>query len=371
MTVVLVTGAAGFIGSNLSVALARRNDVEVIEIDRDHSDDDLRRGLARADAVFHLAGVNRPDRVEDYETENVGFTRTVLGHLTSLARKPLFVLASSTQAELENPYGRSKLQAEEAVRAFGRATGSPCCVFRLPGVFGKWCRPNYNSAVATFCYNLARDLPITISDPDHDIELVYIDDVVDALSGLLDGREKGDVDNFYSVASQYRVSLGELAATLRQFAESRQTLQLPDFSDDLVRKLFSTYLSYLPPDSFSYSLQQRSDPRGVLAEFLKSPHLGQVFVSRTGPGITRGNHYHDSKVEKFLVLEGKANIQFRDIRGGEVLEYLIEGAELRVVDIPPGHSHSIENVGSTEMIVLFWANEVLDFDNPDTHHCGV
>ena len=371
MTVALVTGAAGFMGSNLCVALARRGDVEVIGIDREDSADDLVRGLARADTVFHLAGVNRPERVEDHQTENVGFTQTVLGHLVSLDRRPLFVLASSTQAELDNPYGRSKLQAEEAVRAFGSATGSLTSVFRFPGVFGKWCRPNYNSVVATFCHNLARDLPITISDPDRDIELVYIDDVVHALSELVNGQPTREFGDYYPIDPRYRISLGELATTLRGFAKARETLRLPDLSDDLVRKLYSTYLSYLPPDSFSYSLEQRADPRGVLAEFLKSPQLGQVFVSRTRPGITRGNHYHDSKVEKFLVLDGSAKIQFRDIRGDEVLEYLVKGTDFSVVDIPPGYSHSIENVGTTEMIVLFWANEVFDQANPDAYHYGV
>jgi UDP-2-acetamido-2,6-beta-L-arabino-hexul-4-ose reductase len=345
--------------------------VEVIGIDREDSADDLIRGLARADAVFHLAGVNRPDREEDHHRENVGFTQTVLDHLASLDRKPLFVLASSTQAELDNPYGRSKLAAEAAVRAFGSEAGSPTCVFRFPGVFGKWCRPNYNSVVATFCHNLARDLPISISDPECDIELVYIDDVVHTLSELLNGQPATEFGDNYSMDPRYRISLGELAATLHGFAKGRKTLHLPDLSNDLVRKLYSTYLSYLPPDSFSYSLEQRADPRGVLAEFLKSPQLGQVFVSRTEPGVTRGNHYHDSKVEKFLVLDGSAKIQFRDIRGDEVLEYQVKGTDFCVVDIPPGYSHSIENVGTTEMIVLFWANEVFDQASPDAYHCGV
>ena len=282
------------------------------------------------------------------------------------SRTPLLVLSSSTQAALDNPYGLSKRQAEDAVFDFGRETGASVFVFRLPGVFGKWCRPNYNSVVATFCHNIARDLPIAISDPAREIELVYIDDVVRAFIGIMDGRLPVSDGKYCLAEPTYRISLGALAETIQGFRDSRVSLALPDMSDPFIRALYATYVSYLPADSFAYALTQRTDPRGELAELLKSPHIGQIFVSRTRPGITRGNHYHDTKVEKFVVLEGDAVIRFRHILGGDVIEYPVSGREFRVVDIPPGYTHSIENVGQNDLIVLFWADEIFDPDIPDT-----
>ena len=245
-------------------------------------------------------------------------------------------------------------------------TGASVFVFRLPGVFGKWCRPNYNSVVATFCHNIARDLPIAISDPAREIELVYIDDVVRAFIDIMDGRLPASEGKYFIAEPTYRISLGVLAKTIQSFRDSRVSLALPDMSDPLIRALYATYVSYLPADTFAYALNQRIDPRGELAELLKSHHIGQIFVSRTRPGITRGNHYHDTKVEKFLVLEGNAMIRFRHIMAGDVIEYPVSGCEFRVVDIPPGYTHSIENVGKTDLIVLFWADEVFNPDMPDT-----
>lgn len=276
-------------------------------------------------------------------------------------------LCSSTQAALDNPYGLSKRQAEEAVFDFGRETGASVFVFRLPGVFGKWCRPNYNSVVATFCHNIACDLPIAISDPAREIELVYIDDVVRAFIGIMDGRLPVSDGQYCLVEPTYRMSLGALAETIQGFRDSRVSLALPDMSDPFTRALYATYVSYLPADSFAYALTQRSDPRGELAELLKSPYIGQIFVSRTRPGITRGHHYHDTKVKKFVVLEGDAVIRFRHILGGDVIEYPISGHEFRVVDIPPGYTHAIENAGQNDLIVLFWADEIFDSDIPDTY----
>lgn len=366
MKTVLVTGANGFIGKNLVVALKRRADVDTIEHDLDSSVGLLEEGLAKADVIYHLAGVNRPERVEEYAEGNYDLTRQICDDLRRLNRTPLLILSSSTQAAMDNPYGLSKRQAEEAVFDFGKKAVASVFVFRLSGVFGKWCRPNYNSVVATFCHNIARDLPFAISDPAREIELVYVDDVVRAFISIIDGRLPVSDGKYFLVEPTYRVSLGTLAEMIKDFRNSRVSLVLPDTSDLFVRALYATYVSYLPADSFAYSLTQRIDHRGELAELLKSFHVGQIFVSRTRPGITRGNHYHDTKVEKFVVLEGDAVIRFRHILGGDVIEYRVSGPEFRVVDIPPGYTHAIENVGQIDLIVLFWADEIFDPDIPDS-----
>lgn len=363
---VLVTGAKGFIGKNLCVAFNRRVDVELIAFDIDSSSRLLEEGLSKADAIIHLAGVNRPERVEEFTEGNFDLTRQICDTLQRLDRRPLLMLSSSMQALLDNPYGVSKRQAEEEVFAFGENTGARIAVFRLPGVFGKWCRPNYNSVVATFCHNIARDLPIKISDPSNEIELVYIDDVVRTFIAALDGVPSVTDEKFCRVQPTYRITLGALADQIHSFRESRVSLAVPDVGDPFVHALYATYISYLPAESFAYALTQRTDPRGELAELLKSPHIGQIFVSRTRPGITRGNHYHDTKVEKFVVLEGNAVIRFRHILAGDVIEYPVSGWEFRVVDIPPGYTHSIENVGPGELVTLFWANQIFDPEAPDT-----
>ena len=366
MKTVLVTGAKGFIGKNLCVAFKRRSDVELIELDIDSPPELLEESLSTVDAIIHLAGVNRPERVEEFTEGNFDLTRQICDTLQRLDRRPFLLLSSSMQALLDNPYGVSKRQAEEEVFAFGEKTGARIAVFRLPGVFGKWCRPNYNSVVATFCHNIARDLPIKISDPSNEIELVYIDDVVRAFIAALDGVPPVTDGKFCRVQPSHRITLGALADQIHRFRESRVSLAVPDVSDPFVHALYATYISYLPTDAFAYALTQRSDPRGELAELLKSPHIGQIFVSRTRPGITRGHHYHDTKVEKFVVLEGDAVIRFRHILGGDVIEYPVTGREFRVVDIPPGYTHSIENVGNIDIVVLFWADEIFDPNIPDT-----
>lgn len=369
-TRVLVTGAKGFIGSNLVVALDRRG-VEVTEIDVDSTPDRLRDGLRGAAAVFHLAGVNRPEREEDFTTGNEGSTRDVCDTLARLGRTPLLVLSSSTQAALDNPYGRSKRAAEEVAQEFARATGAPVRVFRLPGVFGKWCRPNYNSVVATFCHAIAHGEEITISDPAREVELVHVVDVVAAFVGLLDGRDPPVKDGLCVVEPVTRITLGRLAELVRSFRAGRENAEAPPVDCRFTRLLYSTYLSYLPVDRLAYDLAQRTDPRGELAELLRSPAFGQIFVSRTRPGITRGHHYHDAKVEKFVVVEGEAVVRFRSILGHQVVEYPVTGRDFRVVDIPPGYTHSISNLGDGDLVVLFWASEPFDPEHPDTYFCEV
>ncbi|MFZ2360460.1 MAG: NAD-dependent epimerase/dehydratase family protein [Anaerolineae bacterium] len=398
---ILVTGSNGFIGQNLIAWLRRRPEVQVLEFDQEHSLADLAQQLAAADLVYHLAGVNRPQAVEEFRAGNVDLTAQMCELLLQAGRATPIVLSSSIQAGLDNPYGASKREAEQVLADYAARSGAPVAIFRLSNVFGKWCRPNYNSVVATFCHNIARDLPITISDPSREVPLVHVDDVVQAFLEVGEAlrSQKSEVRSqksevrgqaqrvaghsqpfiihhssfiipeslsYYETRPVYTVTLGRLAELIRSFRASRQTLLAPDFGDPFVHKLYGTFLSYLEPDDFAYDLTQRTDPRGSLAEFIKSPGFGQVFVSRTKPGITRGNHFHHSKTEKFLVLEGEAIIRFRHIQSQEVIEYAVRGEDCRVLDIPTGYTHSIENVGLGELVTLFWASEVFDPGRPDT-----
>lgn len=371
----LVTGAKGFIGKNFVVAL-RRAGGEVAEIDVESTPQDLVAGVAGAEVVYHLAGVNRPEHEEEYQDGNVGSLEAVLSaierHLSahSGSKRPFIVLSSSTQAEQDNPYGRTKLAAEKVLSAYAKRTGGPAVIYRLPGVFGKWCRPSYNSVVATFCHNIARDLPITVSDRANVLRLVYVDDVVKSFLNLLGAPQPGGC-HFREIEPIFSTTLGEMADTLQKFRSSRRDLVVPDFANPFIKRLYATYLAYLPDGQFGYALDKKEDPRGALAELLKAPSFGQIFVSRTKPGVTRGNHYHDTKTEKFCVVEGEALVRFRHVQGKEVTAYRVSGHEFRVVDIPPGYTHSIENIGVTDMVVLFWASEPFDSAKPDTYFMEV
>lgn len=365
MKTVLVTGSAGFIGKHVVEALARRPETKIIGYDIGTLAETLDDALRAADVIIHLAGVNRPNNASEFKEGNTDFTAMICSSLGKDDRKPIFVLASSIQAALDNPYGVSKREAEQTVEKWVSTGGGRGIVFRLRNVFGKWCRPNYNSVTATFCHNIAHDLPVSISDSSRELELVYIDDVVAAFMACIDleaspGFEHRDVPTFH------RVTLGELAAKIFLFRTSRQSLVLPSFKDEFTRRLYATFLSYLDGSDFAYRLERREDPRGSLAEFIKSAEFGQLFVSRTKPGITRGNHYHHTKTEKFLVVEGEAIVRFRHIGGGDIIEHQVTGREFTVVDIPPGYTHSIENVGDRELVTLFWASEIFDPQRPDT-----
>lgn len=367
----VVTGASGFIGKHLVEALERRGGLEVRCVSHNSTSAERNSALSDASIVFHLAGVNRPEHEDEFETGNTQFTRGICTTLRELQRRPLIVLTSSTQAALENPYGRSKRGAEQEVEALVSETGAKGVIYRLPNVFGKWCRPNYNSVVATLCHNTARGLPITISDPAREITFVYIDDVIESLLSLLDANLGAGHCCHGEVGTTYTVSLQDLADRITSFPDVRGGLVLPDFSDRLTHCLYATYLSYLPEDEFAYSLEQKTDNRGTLAEFLKSDSLGQIFVSRTRPGAVRGNHVHRTKTEKFFVVEGRGVVRFRHILTGEILEYPVSGQDFRVVDIPPGYAHSIQNVGDSELVVLFWASEIFDPMQPDTYPAEV
>ncbi len=367
MRKVLITGAKGFIGKNLvSTLLTKSANYTLMSIDIDSSSGDLDAALSTADFIFHLAGINRPENEREFQVGNADFTANICDQLLKSKRVIPLLMSSSAQAVLDNPYGVSKRKAEEAVLAYALHSGAHATIYRLKNVFGKWCRPNYNSVVATFCHNIAHDLPVTVSDPCREMELIYIDDIVqDFLQQLEIGESTGVA--YREIEPVYKVTLGGLAELIQSFRQMRKSLYLPDFSGDFARKLYGTYLSYLDAGDFAYDLEQKCDARGCLAEFVKSKPFGQIFVSRTHPGITRGNHYHHTKTEKFLVVEGEAIIRFRPVQGGAILEYRVSGRDLRVVDIPTGYTHSIENVGDSELVTIFWSPEVFNPAHIDTN----
>lgn len=363
---VLVTGAEGFIGRNLCVTLARIPELLVLKYDVRNTTEDLADFANDADFVIHLAGVMRPANPEEHKIENADFTSHLLALLRTTGRRVPVLMTSSIQAALDNPYGASKRMAEDAVFAYGKETGSEVCVYRLTNAFGKWCRPNYNSAVATWCYNIARDLPIQVRDPEASLTLVYVDDVVTEFVSALNGQANHLDDGYCGVPVAHTRTLGQITESLYAFKASRQTLVMPELKEPFERDLYATFLTYMPEDSFRYDLPMKRDDRGWLAEFIKSEAFGQIFVSRTKPGITRGNHWHHTKVEKFLVVEGDAVIRFRHIERKEIFEFKVSGNLLKVVDIPAGYTHTITNAGETEMITLFWASEIFDSQRPDT-----
>lgn len=365
---VLITGARGFIGRNLTPQLRAREGCAVTLFDVDDSRDSLRAGLETADLVYHLAGVNRPPITEEFETGNAGLTRDICEILRELGRAPAIVMSSSVQAALDNPYGVSKRHAEDALREFAALSGARVCIYRLKNVFGKWCKPNYNSVVATFCHNVANELPIQISDPDGEVELVYVDDVVKAFlaEALAHPGSNGPAE-----IPSFKLTLGDLAGRIQSFHDMRLNMLTPDFGVRFNQQLYATYLSFVPDEERRRNLEIKSDQRGGLAEFIKSKHFGQIFISRTRPGVTRGNHYHHTKAEKFFVVEGEGIIRMRHIESPEVMEYRVRGEAFQVIDIPPGYTHSIENAGAREMVTLFWASEIFDPDRPDTYFLPV
>lgn len=373
---ILITGAKGFIGKNLIAELNNikegkaktyrlMTDLTFFEFDTD-TDPALLDGYSKeASFVFHLAGVNRPKDQAEFMEGNFGFTSLLLDTLKKHGNNCPVMLASSIQAELDNPYGVSKKAGEELLLNYGKETGAEVLIYRFPNVFGKWCRPNYNSAVATFCHNIAHDLPIQVNDRSVVMTLVYIDDLVKELISALEGNPYKE-ETFCKVPTEHQCTLGEIVDLIYSFKESRKNLLVPDLSDTFTKKLYSTYLSYLPENHFSYQLKMNTDERGSFTEFLRSPDRGQVSINISKPGITKGQHWHHSKNEKFLVVSGKGMIRFRKINEEKVHEYFVSGDKLEVVDIPVGYTHNIENLGDTDMVTVMWVNEVFDPEHPDT-----
>lgn len=373
----LITGAKGFVGKNLIAQLHNIKDGKVkkdgltseltlYEYDMDTNPELLDLYTKDCDFVFHLAGVNRPRDENEFMEGNFGFTSALLQSLKKNGNKAPVLITSSIQAALDNPYGRSKKAGEDLLLDYGRENRVKTLVYRLPNVFGKWCRPNYNSAVATFCYNIANGLSIQINDPNTDMKLVYIDDVVEEFLRALQGQENRNGD-FCSVPAVHAVKLGEIADLLYSFRESRKTLSVPKLDNPFEKALYSTYLSYLPKDQFSYPLKMNIDERGSFTEMIRTPDRGQFSVNISKPGITKGNHWHHTKNEKFVVVSGKGLIRFRKIGGDEVIDYHVSGENIEVVDIPTGYTHSIVNEGETDLVTFMWCNECFDPDRPDTY----
>lgn len=371
MKKVLVTGSEGFLGRNLCVALERCEDVEVLRFDVQNTEQELRQYVGSVDFIFHLAGVNRPKNENEFVEGNADLTRLLCEVAEKQDSHAPILLSSSTQAEGDNAYGSSKKAAEDALVDYSTRTGVPILIYRFPNLFGKWSRPNYNSVVSTFCYNVTHDLPIQVNDPAHTVTFVYVDDVVDECLRQMrssEDREQRSERYYYEITETYSVSLGHLSGLIKSFRAVRDGEAMPDLSDSFTKKLYATFLSYYESGAFAYPAKMNTDNRGWLFELIKSEQFGQIFVSKTHPGITRGNHGHDTKVEKFCVIQGEGIIRFRHIVTNEIVEYEVSGENIQIVDIPPGYTHSIENIGEMEMITLFWANEIFNPENPDTYY---
>ncbi|MCL2433387.1 MAG: NAD-dependent epimerase/dehydratase family protein [Clostridia bacterium] len=347
---ILVTGAKGFVGKNLCLSLRQNKENAVFEYDIDTPHAELEKWCAECDFVYHLAGVNRPLTEEEFTTGNVGFTTELSGLLKTHKNKAPIVFSSSIQAELDNPYGLSKKAAEDAVKKHA----GPSYIYRLPNLFGKWCRPNYNSVVATFCYNIANGLDININDADKEITLAYIDDVVD----LFINQAKLET---------HTIKLGDLANLILSFKQSRQTLVLPDVQDAFIAKLYATYLAYIPFEDLTYPLDMKTDARGAFAEAFKGGG-GQVSINVQKPGQTKGQHWHHTKNEKFLTVAGSGKIRMRQINQDKIHEYTVTSSYLEIIDIPPGVTHSIVNTGDCDMVTVIWASEIYDSNRPDTFY---
>ena len=374
---ILVTGARGFVGQNLSAALKNIQDGKdkttgvtrelcLMPYDLDTDPKLLDEYCSKADFVFNLAGVNRPKDPAEFMSGNFGFSSTLLETLKKHHNTCPVLLSSSIQAMLDNPYGQSKKAGEELFFTYGRETGAKVLVYRLPNLFGKWCRPNYNSAVATFCYNIAHDLPITVNDRSAQMTLVYIDDLVAEFLRALQGKENREGD-YCRVPVEHKITLGEIVDLLYSFKASREDRSVPDMTDPFTKKLYASYLSYLPEGGFSYPLKMNEDNRGSFTEILRTADRGQFSVNISKPGITKGNHWHNTKNEKFLVVSGRGVVRFRKIGETVVQEYFVSGDKLEVVDIPTGYTHNIENLGETDLVTFMWCNECFDPNYPDTY----
>ncbi len=367
---ILVTGSKGFIGKNLIAELKNRKIEEIYEFDIDTDKSLLEEYTKNCDFIYHLAGVNRPEKEEEFMTGNFGFTSELLELLKKHGNKVPILITSSIQAEKDNPYGLSKKAGEDLIFHYGKDNSVKTYVYRLPNVFGKWSKPNYNTVVATYCYNIARDLPIQVNNPDAELNFVYIDDILEEFIGASDDKVNKK-DGFCFVPVSHNVKLGKLAKIIQSFKDSRTDLSVPNMETPLVKKLYSTYLSFLPDNEFSYPLKMNIDNRGSFTEFLRTGDKGQVSVNISKQGITKGNHWHHTKNEKFLVVSGEGLIRFRKIDSDEIIEYRVSGEKLEVVDIPTGYTHSIVNIGTTDMVTVMWANEAFNPDKPDTYFLEV
>lgn len=359
---ILVTGSSGFIGKNIISEMKNRK-IDFLSYDRNSNETDLEKKIEICDFVIHLAGVNRPLKEDDFIEGNVDSTAQLVKLLEKHDKKVPVLLSSSIQVVKNNPYGESKKAAEQIIIEYGNKNNVPVYIYRLPNVFGKWSKPNYNSVVATFCHNVSRGLPLVVNDENAEVEFVYIDDVVDA---FLNNIKKNSNERYFYITKSYTIKIGALKEKIENFEKTRQTHYVPDMSNEFTSRLWATYLSYLPEDSFSYKLKSHSDDRGSFTEIFKSSQGGQVSVNISKAGIVKGNHWHHTKNEKFLVVHGKGVIRFRKIGTEDIIEYFVSDSEMEVVDIPVGYTHNIENLGDSDMVTIMWASEVFDPEKPDT-----
>lgn len=370
---IIVTGAQGFVGRNLVSELKNRGYSDIYEYDKDSNEDELNESLKSCEFIYHLAGVNRPESKEEFMEGNFGFTSEVLEKLNRFNNSPSILITSSIQAIQDNAYGKSKKAGEDLIFSYGQEKQAQVFVYRLANLFGKWSRPNYNSVVATFCHNIAHGEEIQVNAPQANLRLSYIDDVVDEFIRAIEGQGTRDEsqEGFFRVPVEHEITLKDLAETIKSFKESRENLFVPNMGNSLVKKLYSTYLSYLPPADFAYELKMNVDQRGSFTEFLKTKDFGQVSINVSKPGITKGNHWHHTKNEKFLVVSGTGLIRFRNLGTENIIDYHVSGEKLQVVDIPTGYTHSIVNVGDTDLVTVMWANETFDPNRPDTFYLEV
>ncbi|MGG7619581.1 polysaccharide biosynthesis C-terminal domain-containing protein [Bacillus coreaensis] len=367
---ILVTGANGFIGKNLIAELKNQGYNNIFEFTRESDPSSLEKYAKDCDFVFHLAGVNRPIEEKEYMVGNFHLTLHLLELLKKYNNKAPVLITSSIQAEKDNPYGKSKKAGEDLLFNYSYEIDSRVYVYRLPNVFGKWSKPNYNTVVATFCHNTARNLDVHVNNSDAELNLCYIDDVLAEFINALKGNPTRESD-FCIVPVTHNIKLGDLANLIKSFKESRTTLNIANMKDELTKKLYSTYLSFLPENEFSYDLKMNCDHRGSFTEFIRTPERGQVSVNISKPGITKGNHWHHTKNEKFLVVSGEGLIRFRNIDSEEIIEYRVSGEKLQVVDIPTGYTHSIVNIGEADLVTVMWVNECFDPEKPDTYFLEV
>lgn len=361
---VLVTGSDGFIAKNLLVRLREIDDIEIVCFNRNNNLSDLEYLIEDIDFIFHLAGINRPENPGEFYSGNVLLTKTLTDVVLDKNCRAPIIFSSSTQVSNNNEYGQSKKKAELNLSRLNDGKKIQVGIFQLPNVFGKWSRPNYNSVVSTFCHNIVNDLPIHIHDPEKILRLVYVDDIVEKFVQILVGKE--NLEKFGSIEPVYEISLQKLAELLKKFKKGRSNLIIEKVGKGLTRALYSTYLSYLPKEQFSYGLKNHEDQRGTFVEMLKTIDSGQISFFTAYPGITRGNHYHHSKAEKFLVIKGQASFQFRNVMNGDRHEIKTSGNIPEIVETVPGWTHNITNIGDEELVVMLWANEIFDSENPDT-----
>jgi UDP-2-acetamido-2,6-beta-L-arabino-hexul-4-ose reductase len=365
---ILITGSNGFIGKNLVSHLKENEDIHLYLFSKNDSNTILDAYLEEADFIFHLAGINRPEDTKEFYSGNSDLTKYITDTLEKKGKNTPIIFSSSIQAELDNDYGKSKLEAENHLMEYSKKNDAKVFIYRLPNVFGKWSKPNYNSVIATWCFNINNNIPIQISNQNNQLNLVYIDDVIES---FLENLQKEIKSVYINIPTVYNKTLGEIRDLLLKFKENRDTLLIPEVGSGFERALYATYLSYIPQNSFSYPLKGHTDERGTFYEILKTLNSGQFSLSTTAPGITRGNHYHHTKNEKFLVVKGKALLEYKHILTNEKISYEVSDKKMEVIEMIPGYTHNITNTGDEEMILFLWANENFDPNKPDTYFLKV